>query len=338
MIVAEPAPLSFTLPAELEAREPAEARGVPRDHVQLLVSDRASGAVGHAMFVDLPAVLRPGDLLVVNDSATLPTALAARRMSGEAIALHLSAQVAGSLWIVEPRAPVVAGERLALPAGGEATLLAPATEHALRMWYARIVVAEPVVEYLYANAEPVRYRYAERHTPIAAYQTMFARVPGSAEMPSAARPFTPRVVDALLRRGVSLATITLHCGVSSAESGEPPQPERFAVAPDAAASVNAARDEGRRVIAVGTTVVRALESAERDGRAVASQGWTDLVVTSERGVRLADGILTGLHEPAATHLELLRAFLADHALAEAYRAALAQRYLWHEFGDVHLIV
>ncbi len=337
MIAAARGLADFVLPAELEARVPPEARGVPRDHVQLLISDRATGAVDHAMFVDLPRVLRPGDLLVVNDSATLPAALAAQRPSGEPIELHLSSQVAGSLWIAEPRGRAVSGDRLALAAGGEATLIAPVDPAGDRLWYARIVVPEPVVEYLHAFGAPIRYRYVTEPVPIAAYQTIFARVPGSAEMPSAARPFTAAVVAALAARDVDIAAITLHCGVSSAERGEPPQPERYAVSASTAEAVNRARAEGRRVIAVGTTVVRAIESALCDGRAIASQGWTDLIVTPERGVRLTDGILTGLHEPAATHLDMLRAYASDDALRAAYDEALAHRYLWHEFGDVHLI-
>ncbi len=337
MIVAAPGLRDFIVPQEFEAHEPPESRGVPRDHVQLLVSERSSGRIEHAMFVDLPAILHPGDLLVVNDSATLPAAIVARRASGEPIALHLSSQVAGSLWIVEPRGTVAPGERLFLPADGEATLIAPADAGRARMWFARIAVPEPVVEYLYAYGEPIRYRYVTTPIPIDAYQTIFARVPGSAEMPSAARPFTHRIVAALGRRGVEIASVTLHCGVSSAENGEPPQSERYWVSAVTAGAINRARDEGRRVIAVGTTVVRAVESAAFDDRAIASQGWTDLIVTPQRGVGLVDGILTGLHEPAATHLDMLQAFAPAGELRVAYDEAIAHNYLWHEFGDVHLI-
>jgi S-adenosylmethionine:tRNA ribosyltransferase-isomerase len=338
MPAAIPLVRNFTIPAELEAREPAEYRGVPRDHVQLLVSDRISGGVTHAMFVDLGAYLRAGDLLVVNDSATLPAALDAKRSNGAGVALHLSTPIAGSLWIVEPRASVVAGEPLALPRGGEATMLAPTHAGESRMWYARLDVPEPIVEYLHEYGRAIRYRYVPADIPIEAYQTMFARVPGSVEMPSAGRPFTPSVVADLERRGVRFASLTLHCGVSSAEAHESPQPERFAVPAHTADAVNEARREGRRVIAVGTTVVRALESALRGDDAIASGGWTDLIVTPERGVRAVDGLLTGLHEPAASHLDLLQALLPADDLRAAYDEALEHRYLWHEFGDVHLIL
>jgi S-adenosylmethionine:tRNA ribosyltransferase-isomerase len=330
--------LAFTVPPALEAQEPPEFRSIPRDHVQMLVSERASGNVVHTMFVDIAAFLRPGDVLVVNDSATLPAALDGRRWSGEPLTVHLSSPVAGTLWIVEPRGAVGAGESVALPARGSATFLAPVSERSQRLWYARVAVPEPIDEYLAAEGRAIRYGYVGRDIPIEAYQTMFARVPGSAEMPSAARPFTQRVLDGLLARGVEIVTVTLHCGVSSAESHEPPQPERFDVGVRAAARLNGARAEGRRVIAVGTSVVRAVESSVRDREVVASQGWTDLVVTGERGVFAVNGLLTGLHEPRSSHLAMLEAFLPASDLLAAYAAALDHRYLWHEFGDVHFIL
>jgi S-adenosylmethionine:tRNA ribosyltransferase-isomerase len=331
-------PLAFQVPAALEAHQPPEYRGVPRDHVQLLVSERVSGNIEHAMFVDLGSFMRRGDLLVVNDSATIPAALDGRRSNGDPLDVHLSSPVAGTLWIVEPRGPIEASEVVQLPAGGEAAFLAPVGAESARLWYTRLDVPDPLDEYLAAEGRAIRYGYVPHDVPIEAYQTIFARVPGSVEMPSAGRPFTQRVLDDLARRGVDAASITLHCGVSSAESGEPPQAERFEVSARTAERVNRARQTGHRVIAVGTTVVRALESAMRGTSVVASHGWTDLVVTPERGVRAVDGILTGLHEPQASHLAILRAFLPEVELRRSYDAAIAHRYLWHEFGDVHLIV
>ncbi len=153
---------------------------------------------------------------------------------------------------------------------------------------------------------------------------------------------------------MQFAPISLHTGVASAEAFEPPYPERFAVPPATARLVNAARARrraalraggpergapGGRVIAVGTTAVRALESATgADGRVRAAAGWTDLVVTPERGVRAVDGLLTGLHEPTASHLLMLRAVTDGAALERAYAEAVRRRYLWHEFGDLHLLL
>jgi len=332
-----PAGPAFALPPELEAREPAEARGLARDEVRLLVTTRGAGETV-ATFRDLTRFLREGDLLVVNDSATLPAAVDARSEDGRELVLHFSTHVAGTLWIVEPRGVLERPQRLELAAGASVTLLATVEANATRLWFARVDTDETVVEYLHSHGRPIRYAYLQREFPLEQYQTIFGRVPGSAEMPSAARPFTPRVLDLLARCGVMLSALTLHAGVSSQEAHEAPYAEPYAVPAATARAVNAARREGRRVIAIGTTVVRALESAVRDGEVTAAGGTTDLVVTRERGLRAVDGLLTGLHEPRASHLRILEALLGDDELERAYRVAFEANLLWHEFGDVHLIL
>jgi len=351
--------LDFTLPSELEAHEPPEARGLSRDGVRLLVTTGDGRAPAHARFVDLPNFLRRGDLIVVNDSETLPAAVGARRADGSAITLHLSTRLAPDLWVVEPRdaagaldAPrksvsplgeltrvrVDAGERLDLPGGGHATLLAP-YRGSWRLWEARLALPETLVGYLHRWGRPISYPYVRDAWPIEAYQTIFAREPGSAEMPSAARPFTPAVVAHLKRRGVRLATITLHTGVASLEHDEPPYDEAFAVPRATAELVNRTRAVGGQVVAAGTTVVRALESAvDHYGVVRPTEGRTDLVIAPARGVRAIDGLLTGFHEPKASHLAMLEAIAGRAHLEHAYAAALNGRYLWHEFGDVHLLL
>jgi S-adenosylmethionine:tRNA ribosyltransferase-isomerase len=328
---------AFELPKANEATTTPERRGLARDGVRLLVTDRATGASRDAAFRDLPAVLRRGDLLVVNDSATIPAALVARRDDGTRFALHLSTRIADDLWVAEPREPVASGERVALAGGATATFLAPVDETQPRLWYAGLTVPRPLSTFLAEHGTPIRYAYVTESFPLADYQTVFARVPGSAEMPSAARPFTRHVLRALRDAGVEIATITLHTGVSSPERHERPYREEYVVSPSAANAVNTARRRHDRVIAVGTTVVRALESAAAGGEAIASSGWTDLIVTPERGVALVDGLLTGFHEPQASHLDMLRAFAGDATLNAAYEHAIREGYLWHEFGDVHLI-
>jgi S-adenosylmethionine:tRNA ribosyltransferase-isomerase len=337
--------LPFTLPAELEAREPPEARGLRRDQVRLLVSSRADDRLVQARFADLPDFLRPGDLLVANDSATLPAALTASfaardgRRSGGEIALHLSTRLSGRLWVVEPRSAEVApGEALALPGGGVATLLA---RHggSCRLWVARLDLPAPLLEYLGRWGRPIAYSYARGSWPLEMYQTVYARAPGSAEMPSAGRAFSPEVLSRLAGEGVGFATLTLHTGVSSLEEHEPPYAERYAVPPSTAEAVRATRAAGGRVIAVGTTAVRALESAvDARGRIVPRRGWTELIVTPARGVRVVDGLLTGFHEPKASHLAMLEAIAGRAQLERAYRTALEGGYLWHEFGDLHLVL
>ena len=326
----------FDLPAELEAREPPEARGLSRDGVRLLIS-RETG-LDHARFVDLPDRVAPGDLLVVNDSATLPARLIATPAGGEGFRLHLSNRLTDEIWIVEPRqmtSPV--GSRLSLPGGGTARLISPYRGSG-RLWIAQLDLPEPWLDYLVRWGAPIAYPYLTAEWPIAAYQTLFARHPGSAEMPSAGRPFTPAVVQRLAERGIDLAAITLHTGVASLERDEPPYDEWFAVPETTVDAVTRARRAGGRVIAVGTTVVRALESAVLNGRLGPTTGWTDRVITPDRGVSIVDGLLTGLHEPRASHLLMLEAIAGRHHLTRAYQAALTGRYLWHEFGDLHLIL
>ncbi|MEK6375299.1 MAG: S-adenosylmethionine:tRNA ribosyltransferase-isomerase [Acidobacteriota bacterium] len=351
--------LDFTLPPQLEAREPAELRGSGRDDVRMMVSDLATGAMSHAHFRDLPRFLRPGDLLVLNTSATLPAALTAIRGNGDAIDLHWSTPLPGGLAVVEPRVALtrrfappspaerervaeggvraVAGETLVLPGGGRATLLAPYRD-SRRLWIAQLELDLPVADYLRRWGRPIAYSYIPRPFPISAYQTVYARSEGSAEMPSAGRAFTRPMLACLRKSGVQLAKLVLHTGVASLETHERPYEEWYEVPLRTAEKVRAAKARGGRVIAVGTTVVRALESSvDAHGDVVASRGWTEMVITPERGVRVVDGLLTGLHEPRATHLAMLEAIAGRATIETAYAEALERGYLWHEFGDVHLL-
>jgi S-adenosylmethionine:tRNA ribosyltransferase-isomerase len=208
-----------------------------------------------------------------------------------------------------------------------------------RLWIAKLDLPQPFAAYLGRWGQPIAYPYVRGTWPIEAYQTVYAHEPGSAEMPSAGRPLSWPVIERLDRRGVGFERLTLHTGVASMEHDEPPYEEAYFVPPATADAVNAVRARRGRVIAVGTTVVRALESAaDADGRVIPSRGWTDLVITAERGVRVVDGLLTGFHEPEATHLAMLEAIASRKHLERAYHAALEARYLWHEFGDLHLIL
>jgi S-adenosylmethionine:tRNA ribosyltransferase-isomerase len=343
--------MDFELPPGLEASAPPEERGRGRDDVRLMVARRTSGRIEHGSFDALPDQLRPGDLLVVNTSGTLPAAVRGT-VSGKPALLHMSGSIAGDQ-VVELRHPDSAGPRsspwldaesgtlVELPDGATAELLRPAVPLAgrVRLWVARLRLPTFLGAYLAANGQPIRYGYVEREWPLSAYQTVFALEPGSAEMPSAGRPFTPQLVTSLVAHGIVIVPIVLHCGVSSAEAGEPPQTEYYRVSRSTAAAVNGARQAGRWIVAVGTSCVRALESAAgSDGQAAASEGWTDLVISPEHGLRLVDGLLTGWHEPRSSHLDLLEAVGGRSLLEASYRGALDDGYLWHEFGDSHLIL
>jgi S-adenosylmethionine:tRNA ribosyltransferase-isomerase len=332
-------PLDFDLPAELEAHEPPEVRGLARDRVRLLVTHLEDDSTEHRRFADLPEVLRPGDLLVANDSATLPAALTARRADGSRITLHLSTRLPANLWVVEPRkVEVREGEVLELPGGETARLLAPYPGSG-RLWVAAFDGSN-VSTLMARYGRPIAYPYVRGQWPLQMYQTVYAGPPGSAEMPSAGRAFSPDVLEQLAHRGIGFVTLTLHTGVASLEGHEKPYAEEYWVPECTASAVRGARADGRRVIAVGTTVVRALESAYEAGcgDVVASHAWTELVITPERGVQVVDSLLTGFHEPKASHLAMLEAIAGRCHLEKAYAAALAERYLWHEFGDLHLIL
>jgi S-adenosylmethionine:tRNA ribosyltransferase-isomerase len=344
--------LDFELPPELEAGEPPEAAGRRRDDIRMLVAWRRAGTRGgcvlDASFVDLPDVLDPGDLVVVNTSATIPAAIDAfAGETGQALTLHFSTELDDHRWVVELRRPVgTSTERWMGQPPARALVLAGAAGAALvgpylgdRLWIADIDTDGPVLAHLARHGRPIRYRYVREPWPLSTYQTVYATVPGSAEMPSAGRPFTPEVITRLVARGVAVTPLLLHTGVASLEADEDPYPEWFSVPAETAERVTTTRRAGGRVVAVGTTVVRALESAAAaDGSVVATEGWTDLVVTPERGVRVVDALLTGWHEPRASHLRLLEAVAGRRLLERSYAAAIAGRYRWHEFGDVHLIL
>jgi len=339
---------AFELPAALEAREPPEARGLQRDGVQLLIARRNDRSLTDARFGALPEILSPGDLLVINVSATLPAAVPGRREDGDQIKLHFATRAPrlDESWrVVELRSvdgarPVRArtGEILRLAGGATVELVAPYASGA-RLMLARVHAAESPNDYLARHGEPIRYGYVRQAWPLATYQNVYATTPGSAEMPSAGRPFTPELITRLAARGVLIAPVTLHAGVSSPERHEPPFPEYFDVPEQTARLANAVRAWGGRIVAVGTTVIRALETvASPDGTISSHAGWTGLVITPERGLWTVDGLLTGWHEPEASHLLMLEAAAGSDLLQASYAHALAHGYLWHEFGDSHLIL
>ena len=348
-------------PAHLEAAEPPEARGLTRDGVRMLVSHADSDTIAHGRFSDLPQWLSPGDLLVVNTSGTLKAAVTARTRTGHRFELHLSTHLPGNFWVVEVRRPgpvaslpfrdALAGAVFELEAGGVVTVLAPyplgsALNAPSRLWIAALELDGPVLPYLERFGSPIRYSYVNRSWPESMYQTVFATEPGSAEMPSAGRPFTAELVTRLVSAGIQIAPVLLHTGVASLEDHEPPYEEYFRVTCETADRVNSTRRAGRRVVAVGTTVVRALETVtDPQGRSSAGEGWTSLVIGPERPLRAVNAMITGLHEPHATHLAMVEQVIAaagstDPAshLDRAYAEAQHTGYLWHEFGDSHLIV
>ena len=335
----------FRLPESGEARVPPEARGLARDEVRLAVVN--PDGTRHLRADALPDLLHPGDLLVVNTSATLPAAVDLER-HGCPATLHVSTQLDDGAWIVELRRQDGAGparpdpgEVLRLPGGVRLRVDAPHPAGQARLWRAVPLPAVDVVNYLPEHGRPIRYPYVEGSWPLESLQNVYADRPGSAEMASAGRPLTERALVRLMARGVPVVPIVLDTGVSSQEGHEPPQPERFLVPAVTARLVNSTLAAGRRVVAVGTTVVRALESAASGGRVQPTAGWTSLVLGPDRPARVVGGLLTGLHAPEASHLDLLAAVAGRSLVGRGYADITgddAPRYLWHEFGDSMLLL
>jgi S-adenosylmethionine:tRNA ribosyltransferase-isomerase len=338
----------FVLPTGSEASAPPERRGLARDGVRLLVS--RPGAVEHTVFRRLADHLAPGDLLVVNTSATLPAAVDGLRSNGVRSAVHVAVGLDDGSWVVEvrrtdnsgPQTDLRPGEEIDLTGGQRVRVDAAYPDESVadaRLWRVTPMPPRDRVGYLAKHGRPIRYGYLSGSWPLADLQNVYADRPGSAEMPSAGRPITRRMLVGLMARGVVVAPIVLHTGVSSPEKHEPPMSERYQVSETTARLVNMTRDAGRRVVAIGTTSVRALESAaEPAGDVSARKGWTDLVLGPSRPARVCTGLVSGLHEPEASHLLLLEAVAGEELVAAAYRAAVAERYLWHEFGDSMLFL
>lgn len=347
------APFTFTLPDELSAKEPPERRGLGRDKVRLLVIDRGSGAVQHAKFERLAEFLRKGDLLVFNSSRTLPASLeACCSAHGPCLQVRLAQHRPDDAWLAllvcKAGDPFGCGLRAGMQLEFSPELTGEVFDRDARiprLWKIRFSkTGTELIDLIYRIGQPVRYEYVSAPWDLDYYQTVYAKEPGSAEMPSAGRAFTWKALFELRRRGIDFAYLVLHTGLSSylddeLDRANPASEEEYFLSEAAAAKINDTRERGGRVIAVGTTVVRALESiAEADGRVQPAHAYTRLHIASGHELKAVDGLLTGLHEPEASHLDLLSAFIPAEKIHAAYNEAIQQRYLWHEFGDLNLIV
>ena len=342
--------IQFELPLHLSCPQPTEERKMARDEVRLLVTTNRGG-IEHATFSQLPDFLRAGDVLVVNTSATVPSALPVSLPGGTQGKLHISTKLKNGSWLVEIREVKgnktvrwhggKEGIRFQLPSGASVTLRQRfyRNEKWLQLWIADFNVGQSMWKYLSENARPIQYEKLDRQYPLSYYQTTFSFYPGSAEMPSAGRAFTPGLIENLFQKGVTIAPIVLHTGVSSLEDGETPYPEHMEIDPVTAAIINAAKSKGRRIIAVGTTAVRAIETvANEEGRVKPYRGDTELFIEESYRMRIVDGLLTGFHEPKASHLNMLQSIGGFNHIDHAYQEAIRAGYYWHQFGDLHLIL
>jgi S-adenosylmethionine:tRNA ribosyltransferase-isomerase len=333
-------------------RAATAARSEPAADRLLLVRD---GIEDHRVD-DLKHLLRAGDVLVVNDAATLPAALRGRTAGGAELELRLLGAPAADTWPAllfgsgdwrtrtedRPRPPMVApGDALCFADGLVATVerVWPESPRLVDVRFDRS--GAPLLTALYAQGRPVQYAYLPEPLALRSFQTPFAARPWAAEMPSAGRVLTAARLAALRRAGVGVTSVTHAAGLSS--TGEPaldallPLPEPFEVPARTAHEVNAARGRGGLVVAAGTTVVRALESATVGGVVRAGWGVARLRVDARHALRSVDAVLTGMHEPGSSHFHLLTAFAPPELLARAHARAEAEGYLAHEFGDSMLV-
>lgn len=344
----------FQLPDELSAKEPPERRGIARDQVRLMAIDRSTRTVIHTRFDQIASFLHTGDLLVFNASRTLPAALSGRLpQTSQAVEVRLAERLSDNSWLAlllwrqgHPVDDGYFGGMIIDFGEGLTGRLLERDDRVPRLW--KLSFSESgtrLLDLIYRLGQPIRYNYLSAPWHLDFYQTVYAAEPGSAEMPSAGRPFTWRLLFALQRAGIGTAYVTLHTGLSSYMDDDLDRKrlaseEEYFIPESTAEKIKRARESGRRVVAVGTTVVRALESiaAITGGEVRAYHGYTRLHVTAAHRLCIVDGLLTGLHEPQASHLELLCAFLPADVISGAYEEAIRRNYLWHEFGDVNLIL
>lgn len=331
----------FYLPNELNASQPPERRGVRRDHVKLMVLDKITGKVKHDQFFRLMDYLKPGDLLVMNNSRTLPAILLAKILRDQQkVEIRLAKRRSEGIWdVLIVSEKVNLGDTLQFSPDLYATVIDLKETSPLKTIHFSKTGTE-LLNSIYTLGDPVRYEYINCEWELDYYQTVFASQPGSVEMPSAGRAFSWEMLFNLRRKGVGLEFIQLHTGLSYMLDDEyEPSPadnyEEYYLSQTTLEKVQKTRAAGGRVIAVGTTVVRALETAAKTG---VLSGETNLYINSQFPLKMVDGIITGFHEPKASHLDMLTAFVAQDILWKAYQEAIHRRYLWHEFGDMNLII
>jgi S-adenosylmethionine:tRNA ribosyltransferase-isomerase len=343
MLISE---VKFELPQSLNATIPPERRGIRRDHVRLMVLNRLNGETEHTQFYKLEKYLHKGDLLVLNCSRTLPAVLTADwHRNGQLlktdVEIRLARRLNDSVWeslVVADE--IVTGDHFNFSKQLQATVLE--TDHKPFVSL-RFSLSGPLLyDQIYALGEPVRYEYIEHPWGLDYYQTVFATAPGSVEMPSAGRAFSWELIFKLQRKGIGIAFVQLHTGLSYLLDDWQHDPslhyEEYHIPGETIEAIKRTKESGGRVIAVGTTVVRSLETAYRSTDAIFASGWTNLKITHGYPLRIVDGLITGFHEPEASHLELLSAFIEPQLLHQAYLEAIERQYLWHEFGDMNLIL
>ncbi|KPL58195.1 S-adenosylmethionine:tRNA ribosyltransferase-isomerase [Rossellomorea vietnamensis] len=333
---------SFHIPSSLNATTPIELQGFERDDVRLMVLDRENGQCEHTVFKNLPDFLNEGDVLVFNNSRTLPASLKGKQ-GNRNVFLRLSRKRGDNTWDALILGDFhQAGEPINFPGGVSGHIKGQGSESPLLQVEFNKGGSE-LMDFIFKYGEPIRYEYTKEPWPLDYYQNVYGSVPGSVEMASAGRAFTWRLLQALKEKGVGIVFIQLHAGLSYYGNDRWPMPEHhpedYQVSSEAVKEIRHAKDRGKRVIAVGTTVVRTLETVMTQyGGLQPAEGVTNLYISRDTPLQIVDGLITGLHEPEASHLDLLKAFMSEDKLRHAYQTALEKNYKWHEFGDMNVIL
>ncbi|MBS4173665.1 S-adenosylmethionine:tRNA ribosyltransferase-isomerase [Bacillus sp. FJAT-49736] len=341
------AAMNFTLPEDLNAKMPPERRGVRRDHVRMMVLNKQSGATVHSVFFQLDQYLKKGDLIILNGSRTVPAVLKGFWEQGnnsKEVEIRLAHRKSANIWealVVEETLQIGATIRFTPSLTATITHAHPEAPFVTLDFN---LCCSDLYNEIYQIGQPVRYEYIEQPWDLDYYQTVFATEPGSVEMPSAGRAFSWEMLFRLQKKGVNIAFIQLHTGLSYLlddkwHLGPRENYEEYHVPEETVKAIDKAKQEGGRIIAVGTTVVRTLETvADEVGKLCSQTGWTNLYIHADTKLKVVDGLITGLHEPEASHLDLLTAFVDQKLLYNAYQEAINRKYLWHEFGDMNLIL
>lgn len=340
------AAISFQLPDQLNASIPPERRGVRRDRVKMLVLDRQNGHVEHTN--NLEDYLKAGDVLILNNSRTIPAQLSGTYLEGDnekEVIVRLAHRLSEDKWqaLLIGRPKWNKGDKITFTPHLSAVVEESYSEKPL-VTIKFSICCNALFDQFYSIGQPIRYEYIETPWDLDYYQTVFASVPGSVEMPSAGRAFSWEMILKLKKLGIQIGFIQLHTGLSYFESDKwshhpEENTEEFIIPKETAKLIEKAKENGGKVIAVGTTVVRALEAMYLlNNKIEGLHQWTNLYIDSSYPLKVVDGLITGMHEPEASHLDMLSAFIEPDMLNKAYENAIAKHYLWHEFGDMNLII
>lgn len=344
--------IRFNLTDEQNIKKPHELRGINRDHVKLFVIDRKNARTYHSAFNHLSDFLRRGDLLIFNSGRTLPASLKTVNYKAQQnLEVRLAEHLPDDSWLVlflyqnktHFHSNLKPGLKIKFESGLSASII-ERNIHNPRLWKIKFsVTGQELINIFNQIGKPIHYGYISAPLPLEYFLTVFSKDPLTSQMPNAGRAFTWKMIFDLKNKGIDTAFLTIHTGLSSyldnSKAGHLMTEEEYFISASTADKIEAAKISNGRIVAVGTSVVRAIESsALQSGKVIPGHAYTSLRITEEYKLKIADGLITGFHEPEASHLDLISAFLSPAVIKKTYEEAIEKKYLWHEFGDLCLIL